>query len=61
MHLPRPPRWIVTVVASIALVLSAAAQTTLSSTSGPASWDFGPVVAGTVVNEGVQDICPPGM
>ncbi|HEY6969644.1 MAG TPA: sialidase family protein [Candidatus Angelobacter sp.] len=42
---------------------TACAQTSssISSTSGPVSWDFGPVVAGTVVNEGIQDICPPGM
>lgn len=46
-----------------ALMATACAQTSssISSTSGPVSWDFGPVVAGTVVNEGIQDICPPGM
>src|SRR5258708_16933382 len=33
----------------------------ISSTSGPASWDFGPVFAGTVTNVGIQDTCPPGM
>ncbi len=33
----------------------------ISSTSGPVSWDFGPVVAGTVTNVGIQDTCPPGM
>ncbi len=33
----------------------------LSSTSGPVSWDFGPVVAGTVTNVGIQDQCPPGL
>lgn len=33
----------------------------ISSTSGPVSVDFAPVIAGTVVNEGVQDICPPGV
>ncbi len=25
------------------------------------SWDFGPVGGGTVINTGVQDICPPGI
>src|SRR6266436_900537 len=33
----------------------------VSSTSGPVQWDFGPVVAGQVVNLGLQDVCPPGM
>jgi len=33
----------------------------ISSTSGPVSWDFGPVVAGTVTNVGIQDQCPPGL
>jgi hypothetical protein len=35
--------------------------TSISSTSGPVSWDFGPVVAGTVTNVGIQDTCPPGL
>src|SRR5205085_604260 len=30
-------------------------------TSGSVTWDFGPVVAGTVTNVGIQDMCPPGM
>jgi hypothetical protein len=34
---------------------------TISNTSGPVSWDFAPVVGGTVVDVGVQDICPPGV
>ncbi|HET8890146.1 MAG TPA: sialidase family protein [Candidatus Angelobacter sp.] len=33
----------------------------ISSTSGSVSWDFGPVVAGTVTNVGIQDTCPPGL
>jgi hypothetical protein len=33
----------------------------ISSTSGPISWDFAPVVAGTVTSTGIQDICPPGV
>src|SRR5438477_5544357 len=45
--------------------LSAQAATpsssSISSTSGPVSWDFGPVVAGTVTNVGIQDTCPPGL
>src|SRR5437899_2607705 len=36
-------------------------SSTISSTSGPLAWDFGPVGAGTVVNVGIQDICPPGL
>ncbi len=33
----------------------------ISSSSGPVSWDFAAVGGGTVVNVGVQDICPPGI
>lgn len=33
----------------------------ISSNSGPVSWDFAAVVGGTVLNEGIQDTCPPGM
>src|SRR3989449_6113675 len=36
-------------------------SSSISSSSGPVSWDFGPVVAGTVTNVGIQDICPPGI
>ena len=36
-------------------------SSSISSSSGPVSWDFGPVVAGTVINVGIQDVCPPGM
>jgi hypothetical protein len=36
-------------------------SSSISSSSGPVSWDFGPVVAGTVTNVGIQDVCPPGM
>lgn len=35
-------------------------SSTISSTSGPLSWNFAPVGGGTVVNVGIQDICPPG-
>jgi hypothetical protein len=31
------------------------------SNGSTVSWDFGPVGGGTVVNTGVQDICPPGI
>lgn len=34
---------------------------TISSTSGPVFWNFAPVGGGTVVNVGIQDICPPGL
>src|SRR3979490_46560 len=36
-------------------------STSISSSSGPVSWDFGAVAGGTVTNVGIQDICPPGM
>ena len=64
---------LVTLLSAAALVLlfhgipSVSAQTgtppssSISSSSGPVSWDFGPVVAGTVINVGIQDVCPPGM
>src|SRR5439155_5755060 len=41
--------------------VSAQTGSSISSSSGPVSWDFGPVVAGTVTNVGIQDTCPPGM
>ncbi len=66
--------WItlVSLLSASALVLvhgipSVSAQTgtppssSISSSSGPVSWDFGPVGGGTVTNVGIQDICPPGM
>jgi len=42
-------------------VSAQSAGSSISSTSGPVSWDFGPVVAGTVTNVGIQDTCPPGL
>src|SRR5436309_1765955 len=36
-------------------------SSTISTGSGPVSWDFGPVGGGTVINVGIQDICPPGI
>jgi len=36
-------------------------SSTISSSSGPLAWDFGPVGGGTVINVGIQDICPPGL
>ncbi|HEX9365603.1 MAG TPA: sialidase family protein [Vicinamibacterales bacterium] len=50
-----------------ALILAAAtvaAQSSgdsISAGSGPVQWDFGPVFAGQVTNQGLQDVCPPGM
>ena len=38
---------------------TASSSSSISSNSGPVSWDFGPVVAGTVTNVGIQDMCPP--
>ncbi len=34
-------------------------SSTISSNSGPLAWDFAPVGGGTVINVGIQDICPP--
>src|SRR6476646_391753 len=48
-------------ILSLASISSAQTATSVSSTSGPVSWDFGPVVAGTVTNVGIQDTCPPGV
>jgi hypothetical protein len=33
----------------------------VSTASGTVSWSYGAVVAGTVVDTGVEDICPPGV
>ncbi len=33
----------------------------ISSTSGPVAWDFAPVEAGTVVDSGMAQRCPPGI
>jgi hypothetical protein len=64
---------LVTLLSAVGLVLllhdmlpvsaqtGAAPSSAIGSSSGPVSWDFGPVVAGTVTNVGIQDICPPGM
>src|SRR5260370_16821360 len=40
---------------------TASSGSSISSNSGSVSWDFGPVVAGTVTNVGIQDVCPPAM
>ena len=42
-------------------VSAQASGSSISGTSGTVSWDFGPVVAGTVTNVGIQDVCPPGV
>src|SRR5882762_7458996 len=36
-------------------------SSSISSSSGPVSWDFAAVGGGTVTNVGIQDICPPVM
>jgi hypothetical protein len=75
VRLLQSPRWVVLLsllcVSMLTLLLhntlSVSAQvgtppsSSISTTSGPVSWDFGPVVAGTFTNVGVQDTCPPGM
>jgi len=48
-------------ILSLAHIASAQTASSISSTSGPVAWDFGPVVAGTVTNVGIQDQCPPGL
>src|ERR1041385_1285284 len=37
------------------------AASSISSTSGPVQWDYGPVIAGQFINAGLQDVCPPGL
>ncbi|HWM70481.1 MAG TPA: sialidase family protein, partial [Steroidobacteraceae bacterium] len=75
MRLVRSAVWIVPVslLSVFALTVlfhntpAASAQTgtppssSISSSSGPVSWDFAAVGGGTVTNVGIQDICPPGM
>ncbi|HEX3154995.1 MAG TPA: hypothetical protein VHV32_10235, partial [Candidatus Angelobacter sp.] len=51
----------VVLVLGLTQIASAQTASSISSTSGPVSWDFGPVVAGTVTNVGIQDQCPPGL
>lgn len=63
MRLARNLVFVGFVLASCLTLLFAATPPsgTISGSSGPVAWDFAPVVAGTVVNEGVQDVCPPGI
>ena len=49
------------IIAALAATACAQTSTSISSTSGPVTWDFNPVAVGTVMNEGIQDICPPVM
>ncbi len=76
MRIVRSPGWVMVLlsllcVAALVLLLhdtpSVSAQigpppsSSISSSSGPVSWDFGPVGGGTVINVGIQDLCPPGL
>jgi hypothetical protein len=75
MRIVRSVKWMVVVSLLSGSVLtllfhhtpSVSAQTgtppngSISSNSGPVSWDFAAVVAGTVTNVGVQNVCPPGL
>src|SRR5467141_1305146 len=75
MRLVRSAGWIVPVSLLSVFALSVlfhnmpavSAQTgpppssSISSSSGPTSWDFAAVGGGTLINVGIQDICPPGM
>ena len=62
-------RWSTIAIALIALTLPShraqiegqANTTSISTSSGTVEWDHGPVVAGQVINAGVQDVCPPGL
>jgi hypothetical protein len=44
---------------SVSAQTSAPPSSSISSSSGPVSWDFAAVGGGTVTNVGIQDICPP--
>ncbi len=48
-------------VPSVSAQLGTPPSSSISSSSGPVVWDFAAVGGGTVVNVGIQDICPPGM
>src|SRR5882762_4944161 len=73
MRIVRSPGWVIVAsllcVATLVLLVhdtpSVSAQSSpsssISSGSGPVSWDFAAVGGGTVTNVGIQDICPPGM
>src|SRR6267378_127213 len=72
MRVVRSSGWVILVsllcIATLVLLVrdtpSVSAQTSpssISSSSGPVSWDFAAVGGGTVTNVGIQDICPPGM
>ena len=72
MRIVRSPGWVIVAsllcVATLVLLLhdtpsvtAQASPSSISSTSGPVSWDFAAVGGGTVTNVGIQDICPPVM
>src|SRR5260370_16616345 len=45
---------------SVSAQIASPPSSSISSSSGPVSWDFAAVGGGTVTNVGIQDICPPG-
>src|ERR1700687_2893981 len=73
MRIVRSSGWVIVLsllcVAALVLLVhdtpSVSAQSSpsssISSSSGPVSWDFAAVGGGTVTNVGIQDSCPPGM
>ena len=73
MRIVRSSGWVIVLsllcVAALVLLVhdtpSVSAQSSpsssISSSSGPVSWDFAAVGGGTVTNVGIQDICPPVM
>ena len=72
MRVVRSSGWVILVsllcIATLVLLVrdtpSVSAQTSpssISSSSGPVSWDFAAVGGGTVTNVGIQDVCPPVM
>src|SRR6266849_129746 len=45
----------------VALAQGTPPSSTISTSTGPVAWDFAPVGGGTVINVGIQDLCPPGL
>src|SRR5258706_5643598 len=73
MRIVRSPGWVIVVsllcVATLVLLVhdtpavsaQSSPSSSISSSSGPVSWDFAAVGGGTVTNVGIQDVCPPVM
>lgn len=64
MRLLRPIAVVALLCASVftLLIFGATPKSgSISNSSSTVAWDFGPVVAGTVINTGLQDLCPPAI